>query len=170
VDASTAETIDMGLKTIATTRKIGDSSQDALKWFSAKQEPWLLFFDNADDLQLNLNKFLPKCSHGNIVITSRNPGLRGYGQHCQVSDMNETEAVDLLLKCASQDPSSANEQITAKIVKVCDPFICLFHLTVPLQRPCHISLSQLFRLEHSSWRVGPLTHIWNFIWRIELDY
>jgi myo-inositol-hexaphosphate 3-phosphohydrolase len=122
LDASTTETIDMGLKTIATTKKIGNSSQDALKWFTAKQEPWLLFFDNADDPQINLNRFLPKCSHGNIVITSRNPGLRGYGQHSQVSDMYEKEAVDLLLKCASQDTRSANEQIAAEIVKVCDPY------------------------------------------------
>ncbi|KAJ7798078.1 hypothetical protein B0H13DRAFT_2245226 [Mycena leptocephala] len=98
LDASTTETIDMGLKTIATTRKIGDSSRDALKWFSGKQEPWLLFFDNADDPKIDLNKFFPKCNHGNIMITSRNPGLRAYGQHSQVSDMQETEAVDLLLK------------------------------------------------------------------------
>ncbi|KAJ7927274.1 hypothetical protein B0H13DRAFT_2556647 [Mycena leptocephala] len=117
LDASTTETIDMGLKTIATTRKIGESSQDALKWFTAKQDHWLLFFDNADDPKIDLNKFLPKCNHGNIVITSRNPGLRGYGQHSEVSDMDEPEAVDLLLKCASQDTSSANEQIAAEIVK-----------------------------------------------------
>jgi hypothetical protein len=134
-----------------------------LKWFTAKQEPWLLFFDNADDPQINLNKFLPKCNHGNIVITSRNPGLRGYGQHSQVSDMYEPEAVELLLKSASQDTSSANEQIAAEIVKVCDPRIYLFHLTLTLQRHCHVFLLPLSRLEHSSWRVGPLTLIWNFI-------
>jgi hypothetical protein len=118
----------MGLKTIATARKIGESSQDALKWFAAKSEPWLLFFDNADDPQLNLNKFLPKCNHGNIVITSRNPGLRGYGQHSQVSDMYEKEAVDLLLKCASKDTTSTNEQIAAEIVKVCDPYSFIYFI------------------------------------------
>ncbi|KAJ7921572.1 hypothetical protein B0H13DRAFT_2415300 [Mycena leptocephala] len=122
LDASTTETIDMGLKTIATTRKIGDSSQDALKWFAAKQEPWLLLFDNADDPKIDLNKFLPKCNHGNIVITSRNPGLRGYGQYSQVSDMDETEAMELLLKSASQDTSSANKQIAAEIVKALSYF------------------------------------------------
>jgi hypothetical protein len=153
----------MGLKTIATTRKIGDSSQDALKWFSGKQEHWLLFFDNADDPKIDLNKFFPKCNHGNIVITSRNPGLRGYGQHFQVSDMNETEAVKLLLKCASQDTSSANEQVAAGIVKVCDQLIHLFYLTLPSPRHCHTFLLPLSRLEHSSWRVGHLTPIWNFI-------
>ncbi|KAJ7921561.1 hypothetical protein B0H13DRAFT_146354 [Mycena leptocephala] len=122
LDASTVETIDMGLKTIATTRKIGDSSQDALKWFSGKQEHWLLFFDNADDPNIDLNKFFPKCNHGNIVITSRNPRLRGYGQHFQVADMNGTEAVELLLKCASEDTSSANKQIAADIVRALSYF------------------------------------------------
>ncbi|KAJ7921583.1 P-loop containing nucleoside triphosphate hydrolase protein, partial [Mycena leptocephala] len=122
LDASTTETIDMGLKTIATTRKIGDSSQDALKWFTAKQEPWLLFFDNADDPKIDLNKFFPKCNHGNIVITSRNPGLRSYGQYSQVSDMDETEAIELLLKSASQDNTSGNEQIAADIVKALSYF------------------------------------------------
>ncbi|KAJ7927289.1 hypothetical protein B0H13DRAFT_1861474 [Mycena leptocephala] len=122
LDASTTETIDMGLKSIATTRKIGESPQDALKWFTAKQDHWLLFFDNADDPQIDLNKFLPKCNHGNIVITSRNPGLRGYGQHSHVSDMYEKEAVDLLLKCASQDTTSTNGQIAAEIVKALSYF------------------------------------------------
>ncbi|KAJ7921579.1 hypothetical protein B0H13DRAFT_1604352, partial [Mycena leptocephala] len=122
LDASTTETIGMGLKTIATTRKIGESSQDALKWFTAKQDHWLLFFDNADDPKIDLNNFLPKCNHGNIVITSRNPGLRGYGQYSQVSDMDETEAIELLLKSASQDTSSANKQIAAEIVKALSYF------------------------------------------------
>ncbi|KAJ7921610.1 hypothetical protein B0H13DRAFT_2267775 [Mycena leptocephala] len=98
-------------------KEIGDSSHDALKWFTGKQDHWLLFFDNADDPTIDLNKFLPKCNHGNIVITSRNPGLRGYGQYSQVSDMDETEAIELLLKSASQNTSSANKQNAADIVR-----------------------------------------------------
>ncbi|KAJ7853371.1 hypothetical protein B0H13DRAFT_1202216 [Mycena leptocephala] len=117
VDASTTETIELGLNTIATTMKIGDSAQDALKWLSAKQAHWLLFFDNADDPKINLNGFFPKCKHGNILITSRNPGLRGYGQHSHVSDMDEKEAVALLLKSAAQDPTLPNEKIAAEIVQ-----------------------------------------------------
>jgi hypothetical protein len=102
IGASTTETIDIGLKAVATARKIGDPSQDALKWFAAKQEHWLLLFNNADDPKINLNKFFPKCNHGNILITSRNPGLHGYGGHSQVSDMDKAEAVTLLLKSAVQ--------------------------------------------------------------------
>ncbi|KAJ7786979.1 hypothetical protein B0H13DRAFT_2527950 [Mycena leptocephala] len=97
LDASTTETIETGLKTIAKTRKIGDSSQDALKWFTAKQDPWLLFFDNADDPQINLNKA---------------PWLWA----------TFSEAVELLLKSASQDNTSTNEQIAAEIVKALSYF------------------------------------------------
>ncbi|KAJ6564776.1 hypothetical protein B0H19DRAFT_870607, partial [Mycena capillaripes] len=60
---------------------------------------WLLFFDNADDPKINMNKFLPQCSHGNIIITSRNPELHGYGGSSSlVTDMEEDDAVVLLLK------------------------------------------------------------------------
>ncbi|KAJ6573466.1 P-loop containing nucleoside triphosphate hydrolase protein [Mycena vulgaris] len=119
LDASTEETIETGLKNIATMKNIGNSSQDALKWLANQDEDWLLFIDNADDPNINLNSFLPRCNHGNIVITSRNPGLCVYaGSHSQVSDMEETDAVPLLLKSAAQEISPANEPIAAEIVKV----------------------------------------------------
>jgi hypothetical protein len=98
---------------------IGDTSRDALKWLETKQDPWLLVFDNADDPGINLNGFIPQCDHGNILITSRNPGLCVYaGADSLVSDMEESDAVVLLLKCALQDMSPANQQTATKIVKV----------------------------------------------------
>ncbi|KAJ7811108.1 P-loop containing nucleoside triphosphate hydrolase protein, partial [Mycena leptocephala] len=118
LDASTVETISTGLKEIAAVKNAGNSTQDALKWLVDNHEKWLLFFDNADDLSINLNAFLPQCNHGNIVITSRNPELCVYaGVHSPVSDMEETDAVALLLKSAAQEPSSANESVAAEIVK-----------------------------------------------------
>ncbi|KAF8119870.1 P-loop containing nucleoside triphosphate hydrolase protein [Mycena galopus ATCC 62051] len=118
VDASSTETIETGLKAIATVKEIGNSSQEALKWLATRDQQWLLFFDNADDPKLDLNKFFPKCNHGNIIITSRNPNLRVYGAHSQVSDMEEADAVALLLKSAAQEPSVLNELLAAEIVKV----------------------------------------------------
>ncbi|KAJ7140838.1 P-loop containing nucleoside triphosphate hydrolase protein [Mycena epipterygia] len=119
LDASTTETIETGLKNIATLKNIGNSSQDALTSLANQDEDWLLFIDNADDPNINLHSFLPRCNHGNIVITSRNPGLCVYaGSHSQVSDMEETDAVPLLLKSAAQEISPANELVTAEIVKV----------------------------------------------------
>ncbi|KAJ7734418.1 hypothetical protein B0H16DRAFT_1327613 [Mycena metata] len=117
LDASTVDTIDNGFKDIAVLRNVGKSSNDALTWLVSRREGWLLFFDNADDPNLNLNKFLPKCGHGNIIITSRNPELRIYGSNSQVSDMEQNEAITLLLKSAAQEVSPMNEKLAAEIVK-----------------------------------------------------
>ncbi|KAJ7852998.1 hypothetical protein B0H13DRAFT_2284218 [Mycena leptocephala] len=118
LDASTTETIETGLKNIASMKNVGNSSQDVLRWFSNNQEDWLLFYDNADNPNIDLNRFIPQCNHGNIIITTRNPTLRSYaGAHFAVSDMEESDAVALLLKSAAQKSSLATESIAAEIVK-----------------------------------------------------
>ncbi|KAF8132237.1 P-loop containing nucleoside triphosphate hydrolase protein [Mycena galopus ATCC 62051] len=126
VDMSTTETAEISLKTIAMTKQIGNSSQEVLKWLEANQENWLLFFDNLDDPQINLNRFLPKCNHGNIIITSRNPNLRVVGAHSQVTGMEEGDAVALLLRSAGQETSPDNELLASEIVKV------LWHLPLAI--------------------------------------
>ncbi|KAJ6583089.1 hypothetical protein DFH09DRAFT_280467 [Mycena vulgaris] len=120
IDTSTTKTIDTGLKNIAATRNAGSTAQEALKWLSSKPAEWLLFFDNADDPRINLNKFFPHCKHGNILITSRNPRLRVYaGSDYLVSAMEETDAVELLLKSAAQaiNITPGNKKIAAQVVE-----------------------------------------------------
>lgn len=119
IDASTQDTIDAGLKHV-TVSKTGNTSQDALNWLKGNHNQWLLFFDNADDPEINLNRFLPQFDHGNILITSRNPGLRVYAESdAHVSDMEETDAVKLLLTSARQEVTPCNEEMAAEIVQVC---------------------------------------------------
>ncbi|KAJ7112081.1 hypothetical protein C8R44DRAFT_741810 [Mycena epipterygia] len=116
---SSIDTIDTGLKNIAKTKAVGESSQDALQYLRSKQEDWLLFFDNADDPKINLNNYFPQCDHGNIIITSRNPGLCVYaGCHSPVSDMEHVDAVDLLLRSAGEETSDHNRMTAGRIVKV----------------------------------------------------
>ncbi|KAF7347053.1 FabD/lysophospholipase-like protein [Mycena venus] len=118
IDTSTIATIDTGLRNIAVVKDYGDSAEDGLHWLTSKVEEWLLFMDNADNPSINLNDFIPQCNHGNIIITSRNPGLRVYaGSHSLVSDMEEEDAVALLLKSAAQQATSGTEQIATEIVK-----------------------------------------------------
>ncbi|KAJ7716439.1 P-loop containing nucleoside triphosphate hydrolase protein [Mycena metata] len=117
IDASTQDTIDAGLKNIAVI-KAGSTSQDALNWLKGKKDQWLLLFDNADDPEIDLHSFFPQCAHGNIIITSRNPGLRVYaGLYAQVSDMEETDAIKLLLRSAVQEVTPRNEEMAAEIVQ-----------------------------------------------------
>ncbi|KAJ7712802.1 hypothetical protein B0H16DRAFT_553033 [Mycena metata] len=118
IDTSTIATIETGLKNIAVVKAFGDSPQDGLLWLTSKVEEWLLLFDNADDPGLDLNDFIPQSNHGNIIITSRNPGMCVYaGSHSLVSDMEEEDAVALLLKSASQKATVHTKEIAAEIVK-----------------------------------------------------
>ncbi|KAJ7716760.1 P-loop containing nucleoside triphosphate hydrolase protein [Mycena metata] len=117
VDTSKVEMIEAGLKSIAVSKSVGDSAQDASRWLKSNHNKWLVFFDNADDPKINLNDFLPKCNHGNIIITSRNPELRNYGAHTLVSDMEETDATTLLLRRANKESSEENLQLATDIVK-----------------------------------------------------
>ncbi|KAJ7099110.1 hypothetical protein C8R44DRAFT_747794 [Mycena epipterygia] len=115
---SSIDTINTGLKSIAKTKAVGESSQDALEYLRSKQEDWLLFFDNADDPKINLNDYFPQCDHGNIIITSRNPGLVVYANsHSLVSDMEEIDAVDLLLGSGGQETTDINKTAAVQIVK-----------------------------------------------------
>ncbi|KAJ7705629.1 hypothetical protein B0H16DRAFT_1704592 [Mycena metata] len=118
IDTSRIATIETSLKNIAVQKDFGDSPEDGLLWLTSKVKEWLLFFDNADDPNINLNDYIPHRNHGNIIITSRNPGMCVYaGSDSLVSDMEEEDAVTLLLKSALQKATSHTEQVAAKIVK-----------------------------------------------------
>ncbi|KAF7344867.1 Nephrocystin-3 [Mycena venus] len=148
VDTSTKKTIDLGLKNIAIAKHCGNSSHDGLQWLTSTVEEWLLFLDNADDPNINLNDFIPQCSHGNIIITSRNPGLRVYGKHSSVSEMDEKDAVALLLESAGQVDTLATWHAATEIVKVWSSLTHTINFDT-LQRHLVILHLQLYRLGHS---------------------
>ncbi|KAJ7713092.1 P-loop containing nucleoside triphosphate hydrolase protein [Mycena metata] len=117
VDTSKVDTIETGLKSIVVSKSVGDSAQDALRWLQSNHNKWLVFFDNADDPKINLHNYLPRCNHGNIIITSRNPDLRNYGAHTLVSDMEGADATTLLLRRANIESSEENLKLATEIVK-----------------------------------------------------
>ncbi|KAJ6450515.1 P-loop containing nucleoside triphosphate hydrolase protein [Mycena sanguinolenta] len=117
VDASNSDTIETGLKNVAMAKEAGNSWQDALIWLTGKHENWVLLLDNADDPTINLNHWFPRCNHGNIIITTRNHSARIHGAHSEVSNMEESDAVTLLLKSAQCEASATNEILATKIVK-----------------------------------------------------
>ncbi|KAJ7027696.1 hypothetical protein C8F04DRAFT_1293692 [Mycena alexandri] len=117
VDASTLETIDTALKSIAMSKGVGDSAEAAVTFLQSNHNKWLLFFDNADDPKINLNDCFPQCDHGNIIITSRNPELRSYGAHSSVSDMEEADAITLLLRSANLESSKESLKVATEIIK-----------------------------------------------------
>ncbi|KAJ7888025.1 hypothetical protein B0H13DRAFT_1888574 [Mycena leptocephala] len=119
INASSLQTLDTALKNIAIAHKIGTSSEDGLLWLISQREEWILLFDNADDPSIDLFPFFPKCTHGNIIVTSRNPQLAVHGprSHSRVGDMNETDAIDLLLLSAVKEKTIESTQSASEIVK-----------------------------------------------------
>ena len=125
IDASTVVTITADLRSIAITKGIGNSENDALNWLSKQRREWLLLFDSADDMMLNLQDYFPRSARGNILITSRNHDIHqhvtGQQSHCKVSGLTETEAGRLLLDVAGiNDDEHADENLilASTIVKV----------------------------------------------------
>jgi len=119
VDASTKETIIADLRQIALAKGLGESENATLDWLSGQRKEWLLLLDNADDPTLNLRSYFPGCSHGNILITSRNRETCLHAQQfCQVSDMKPEEARDLLLKHARLNHTNETEAPATTLVKV----------------------------------------------------
>ncbi|KAJ7903065.1 hypothetical protein B0H13DRAFT_1621271 [Mycena leptocephala] len=96
-------------------KNAGDTPQAGVNWLSNEPNGWLLLLDNADDPKIDLHKFLPRCDHGNIIITSRNPGLCVYaGSQFRVSDMEETDAAELLLKSSAQESTPTTKRLQSR--------------------------------------------------------
>jgi hypothetical protein len=120
INASSLQTLNTAFKNIAIVYKIGNSLQDVLLWLVTQIEEWMLLFDNADDANLNLFPFFPRCTHGNIIITSCNSQLAVHGPmlHSKVGDMDETNSIDLLLLRAAKENTVETAEKAAEIVKV----------------------------------------------------
>ena len=99
-----------------------DQSVDAsLRWL-AKQRfgRWMLFFDNADDVQLKLKNFFPASTSGNILVTTRNQELRlcAKGSNENVRDMDQEDATKLLLRLSHAEETDENRVLAVQIVQV----------------------------------------------------
>ncbi|KAJ7069108.1 P-loop containing nucleoside triphosphate hydrolase protein [Mycena amicta] len=120
IDASSKETIEAGYKQIAVDKKLGNTADAARTWLKANRDEWLLLFDNADNHDLHLGDHLPKCSHGNILITSRNPGLSVYtGRQkkiIEISNLLLNDAATLLLTRAGLEHEDHYNKTQAVII------------------------------------------------------
>ena len=151
IDATNQQTLEADLIAITPTN-IEQSIAGCHHWLASQHgQNWLVFFDNADDVQLNLGKFFPKCRFGNILVTTRNPQLRHYAEKdadAKIADMDPEDAKCLLMKVSWAEKRDENEELAALIVKV--PFIIvfliiIFMLTMRIESP-------LFCIGHlSSW-------------------
>ncbi|KAJ7048097.1 P-loop containing nucleoside triphosphate hydrolase protein, partial [Mycena amicta] len=121
INASSEEAIRMDYRQISLAKNLGDTVEAAQTWLNSNQGEWLLLFDNADKVDLDLGAYLPKCTHGNILITSRNPRLWSHTgpdkKIIEISNLEVDDAVVLLLKCAGLDIGNHKTHAVA-VVKV----------------------------------------------------
>ncbi|KZT37775.1 hypothetical protein SISSUDRAFT_987166 [Sistotremastrum suecicum HHB10207 ss-3] len=75
IDVTSKETCDADWKSIALSANVDASAEDAVKWLSEQKNDWIVIFNNADDPALDLYPYIPKCHHGNLIFTTRNPSL-----------------------------------------------------------------------------------------------
>ncbi|KAJ7622271.1 hypothetical protein FB45DRAFT_798371 [Roridomyces roridus] len=123
VNASSSEALNTSFMNIAISQGFGQTAEAGFQWLIAEHKKWTLLFDNADDPKLKLWPFFPQCTHGNIIITSRNPQLAAYSPdaHCQVGDLDEDNAVRLLLARAVQEDTDETRKLAMTIELSCLP-------------------------------------------------
>src|SRR5271154_372001 len=116
-----------GISSIPAEQGTG-SIESTLQWISCIQGEWLIVFDNADDPHPELvAKFIPPGNRGNILITSRNSSMRriiSFENSIEIKEMEELDAISLLLKTSCLDSSAEHQQVAKKIVTElgCIPF------------------------------------------------
>ncbi|KAG8718742.1 hypothetical protein FRC09_012178 [Ceratobasidium sp. 395] len=118
VDATTRESIIASLKGFALAKKLGETYEDTLRWLELAPTQWLLVFDNADDPELGISKFIPGGSYGSVLITTRLRTLvmlgrpHGPESDCAVGGMDAEEGLELLLKRTRiQNQTLSNEEL-----------------------------------------------------------
>ncbi|KNZ76408.1 Nephrocystin-3 [Termitomyces sp. J132] len=117
IDASSQESIQQFLVQIAHNAQLPEATPaTVLVWLCYQTTEWLIIFDNADDPDLDLWKFFPMCSHGNIIITSRNRACIKYAPEnfYQVGEMLDEDSLSVLLKASLRCNLSEAEHAAAK--------------------------------------------------------
>ncbi|KAF8961360.1 acyl transferase/acyl hydrolase/lysophospholipase [Flammula alnicola] len=120
IDATNEQTLQMDLKAI-TPGNVERSVDASLHWLASQRDGnWLLLFDNADNVALDLGKFFPRCASGNILVTTRNPELRihaGKGADAKVMGMDHEDAKNLLLQLSREEESDENKALAELVVQ-----------------------------------------------------
>jgi hypothetical protein len=87
------------------------------RWLSNIPDTWLVIFDNADDLDLDISVYFPLGNRGIILITTRNPDCKVHvtnGSWREIMAMQTDEAISLMLKESGHNLRDETAWETAK--------------------------------------------------------
>jgi len=85
-----------------------------LRWLEHCMQPWLLIFDNADDLSL-IQPYLPRWGNGRILLTTRAHAVGAFASSLEVDTMGVMEATHLLLRRAHRFSANSPEELDEAI-------------------------------------------------------
>jgi hypothetical protein len=92
------------------------------RWLGQCPEPWLLIFDNADDISL-LRRYLPRRGNGSVLLTTRSHAIGALATALAVERTGLVEGTLLLLRRARrQEASEDKRNEAANIVIALDGF------------------------------------------------
>lgn len=104
VDASSPGNAQQSFIAIAKACGTDPNERAAKSWLSSSNRPWLLLIDNADDTNLEIERYFPDGEHGLTLITTRNPYVKMHGTIGQrfyhFDRLDDDEASELLLRAA----------------------------------------------------------------------
>src|SRR6266567_3242893 len=81
-----------------------------IRWLEQHAQPWLLIFDNADDLSL-IPSYLPSRGNGSILLTTRANAVGALASSVEVDCLGLTEGTQLLLRRAQRFVYVSAEEI-----------------------------------------------------------
>lgn len=124
VDASSTGNAQQSFISIAKACGTDPNERAAKSWLSSSDRPWLLLIDNADDINLEIERYFPDGEHGLTLITTRNPSVKMHGTIGQRSyhfdRLDDDEASELLLRAAdNHEPRTPTlMQLVSAITKI----------------------------------------------------
>ncbi|KAG8756455.1 hypothetical protein FRC14_003048 [Serendipita sp. 396] len=117
VDASSEASLQADMDTLL--RSQSDSYNNASVWLENGIKDWLLIIDNADDPSLKLSRFLPRCTHGHVVITTRDATrkvLAPRSTHA-VDVLSMEDSITLILVASGSEDNESNRTVARDIAE-----------------------------------------------------
>ncbi|KAK0471968.1 hypothetical protein IW261DRAFT_1318333, partial [Armillaria novae-zelandiae] len=114
LDATSNATLTADFEKLGKAACVGESVGDVRDFLRRMHEDWLVVFDNADDPKVDLSNYIPGCNHGSVIITSRLTEVNQMASpdfHIDFGDLEQSDAVDLLLKHAHVEFNNNNRQL-----------------------------------------------------------
>ncbi len=113
IDASSPGNAQQSFIAIAKACGTDPNERAAKSWLSSSDRPWLLLIDNADDTNLEIERYFPDGEHGLTLITTRNPNVKMHGtigrRYYHFDKFEDDEASELLLRAAdNHEPRTSN--------------------------------------------------------------